>query len=70
MIGTSLWKMYLIGAIDCIYKWQGYISIWEKFEDTQGVVRSRKWKKGGQHSGHTKDKQWSTKLKIEQHEYH
>ena len=38
----------------------------EKHEDSKEIVRSRKLKKGRQHTGQKKkDKQWSTKHYIE-----
>jgi hypothetical protein len=47
----------------------------EEFEDTKGVIRIRKSKKNKQHNGgkknkEEKNKQRSTKPKIEQHEPH
>ena len=47
----------------------------EEFEDTKGVMRIRKSKKNKQHNGgkknkEQKNKQRSTKPKIEQHEPH
>jgi hypothetical protein len=36
--------------------------LWEKFEDTKGVIRIRKSKNDRQHNDQKKkDKQWSTK---------